>query len=225
MDELALPTLQRMKGLEGLSGECLCSMSDACDSVRFAAGESIFEHLSSSTDVYLIASGEVRVRMSAVNGRALTYQILPAGEMFGELAALDDSPRTAGAVAETECLLLKLTGREFRALLVKHNDFSQLVIDKLARMNRWLIERLFEYHTYDVRGRVYAELLRITRHGQCPATVTDKDLASRVGTTRENVTRIHRGLKKQGILDRSGSGLVVLDERLLQEKLRDCEFS
>lgn len=224
MKELALSTLERMSGLDGLSTVSLGALSALAVSKRFAAGESIFEHLSTSTDVYVIASGQVRVHMSANNGRVLTYQILPPGEMFGELAALGDGPRTASAVAETEVLLLQLYARDFRALLTQHSDFSLLVINKLARMNRWLMERLFEYHTYDVRGRVYAELLRITLNGRCPANVTDKDLASRVGTTRENVTRIHRELKKSGILDRSGSTLTVLNEPLLRDRMKNCEF-
>ena len=92
-------------------------------------------------------------------------------------------------------------------------------------MNRWLIERLFEYHTYDVRGRVYLELLRLTEaNADAPITITDRDMASRVGTTRENVSRIHGKLRDAGLIIRDKSRLTVADRPGLEALLSDCEF-
>ncbi len=93
-------------------------------------------------------------------------------------------------------------------------------------MNRWLMGRVFEYHTYDVRGRIYSELLRLFETSeQGVIAVTDRDLASRVGTTRENVTRIHRDLKQRGLIERSQSQIRLLDIAGLQTLMSSCEFS
>ncbi len=101
-----------------------------------------------------------------------------------------------------------------------------MVMDKMVRTNRWLTGKLFEYHAYDVRGRVYAELLRQSElSGDGGIALTDKDLATRVGTTRENVTRIHGKLKKEKIIERHQSSIRVLDEVKLRQLLSDSEFT
>ena len=192
---------------------------------NFDAGAIIVQPKDRSTDVYFMISGRVRVNNCASTGRQVTYRILAPGQIFGELAAIDGMPRSAGVEAEDSVSLGKVTAEDFRDLLLRHPDFSSAIMHRLTSLSRKLTEKLFEYHTYDVRGRIYAELLRL--HDQNATTelcLTDRDMASRVGTTRENVTRIYAKLKQAGILARSATRLSLLDVEHLRELLGECEF-
>ncbi len=191
---------------------------------RFDKGETIVRFNDSSRDLFVILNGAVRVSLIGSTGRALTYQILEAGEMFGEVAAVDGLPRTANVLAERESVVASLSPQSFEALALGEPAFAIAILRRLARLNRRLTNRLFEYHAYDVRGRVYLELLRLDESEDDDIVITDRDMASRVGTTRENVSRIHGALREQGLLERNGSRLKVLDRRRLEAMLPDCEF-
>ena len=185
----------------------------------------ILGHLDRSNDVFFLLSGRARVNIAAASGRQITYQILEPGRMFGELAALDGRPRSASVYAEDAVVLAKLNNAAFMQLLARHSVLALAIMQHLVALTRWLSDRVFEYHAYDVKGRIYSELLRL-----CGATegvevaVTDRDMASRVGTTRENVTRIYAGLKQLGILRRRQASIAILDVAALRRLLSECEF-
>lgn len=189
------------------------------------AGAEIIAQDDQSNDVYFMISGRVRVNIVATTGRQITYQILEPGQIFGELAALDKLPRTAGVYAEDAVVLARISAEKFEALVVKHPQFALAIMNRLAALARWLTERVFEYHAYDVKGRIYSELLRLCEQGaQLEFKITDRDMASRVGTTRENVTRIYANLKSKGVLDRRPSAIEILDVATLTRLLEECEF-
>ncbi len=192
--------------------------------VKRPAGAEIISQLERSTDVYLLLEGRVRVIMVASTGRQITYQILPAGQLFGELAAIDGGPRSAGVSAEDDVVLGRLDQKAFRALLAAHPTFAFAIMRRLASLSRWLSEKVFEYHAYDVKGRVYTELLRMADETGGPLHIADRDMASRVGTTRENVTRIYADLKQRDIIRRHPTSLELLDGDALRTLLTECEF-
>ncbi|MES3007343.1 MAG: Crp/Fnr family transcriptional regulator [Pseudomonadota bacterium] len=203
---------------------------------RVPAERDIIGYLDQTHSVYFLLEGEVRVNMLAAGGRQITYQILHAGAMFGELAAIDGLPRSASVVSETEVLLAELTREQFIGLARLHPDLSMMIMRRLANLSRWLASRVFEYHTYNVRGRVYLELIRAVEaldnsdgeafeSADTLIKISDRDMASRVGTTRENVTRIYATLKEQNVLSRSGGGIRILSLPALRGLLNDCEFS
>lgn len=222
---VAPTTLARVESLAGLPMAVLERLAGLLKTHRFDAGASVVRHNDASRDFYLIISGAVRVSLVGSTGRSLTYQILPAGEMFGEVSAVDGRRRSANVIAENESVLGSLSAPAFLDLTQTSPEFALIILQRLARLNRRLTSRLFEYHTYDVRGRVYLELLRLTEAAPAEAlTITDRDMASRVGTTRENVSRIHGVLREKGLIGRDKSRLTVLDRDGLSTLLTDCEF-
>lgn len=213
--------------MAGLSTPCAKAVLEKLSTKRFSAGSEIIHHLNSGESVYFIIEGQVRVDMMAASGRQITYQMLDQGQMFGELSAIDGLPRSASVVAESDVLIAELSGVQFREVLEKQPEFAGLVMRRLANLARWLAAKLFEYHAYNVRGRVYLELLRIYEELSDKETLvklSDKDMASRVGTTRENVTKIHGQLKKEGIISRNSEGIELLCPERLEDLLSDCEF-
>lgn len=222
---VAPTALARVESLAVLPEPVLKRLAVMLRTHRFDKGATVVRHNDPSRDFYIILSGAVRVSLVGSTGRSLTYQILPAGEMFGEVSAVDGHGRSANVVAEEESVLGSLSAQAFLELAGTSAEFALVILQRLARLNRRLTSRLFEYHTYDVRGRVYLELLRLTAaRTDAPVTITDRDMASRVGTTRENVSRIHGSLRESGLIRRDKSRLWVLDRDRLATLLPDCEF-
>jgi CRP-like cAMP-binding protein len=222
---VAASTLARVASLAELPEPVLKQVAGVMKTHRYDKGTTVVRHNDASREVYLIISGAVRVSLVGSTGRSLTYQILPPGEMFGEVSAVDGQGRSANVVAEEESVLGSLSASAFLDLARTSPEFALAILHRLARLNRRLTARLFEYHTYDVRGRVYLELLRLTADDpDGPITITDRDMASRVGTTRENVSRIHGKLRDAKLIRRDKSRLWVLDRDRLESRLPECEF-
>ncbi|MGE0862208.1 MAG: Crp/Fnr family transcriptional regulator, partial [Gammaproteobacteria bacterium] len=114
------------------------------------------------TAVFLLLSGQVRVQLLGQGQRKITYQLLNAGEMFGELACIDNGPRTADVTAETDAVVAQIPAGEFRRLLHEHAEFAQVILQRVVMLSRWLSEKVFEYHAYNLTGRICAELLRLS---------------------------------------------------------------
>ncbi|MEJ2089808.1 MAG: Crp/Fnr family transcriptional regulator [Gammaproteobacteria bacterium] len=223
-NSIAPSTLARVESLRGLSTPVVEQLAERLRPQRYEKGATVVRYNDPSRDFYIIISGAVRVSLVGATGRALTFEILPVGEMFGEVSAVDGAPRTADVVAEEECVIGRLTAQDFTTLTRASSEFAMVILHRLARLNRRLTSRLFEYHAYDVRGRVYLELLRLTEHETDGILITDRDMASRVGTTRENVSRINGGLREAGLIEREHSRLRVLDRGGIERLLPDCEF-
>lgn len=208
-----------------LEADACAAIAAASQRVSVAAGGKIIGQDEASFDVYFMLSGRVRVNMLAGSGRQVTYQILAPGQIFGELAAIDGKPRSAAVSAEDDATLARVDDATFLRLLDQYPLFALRIMRRLTSLSRWLAERVYEYHTYDVRGRICSELLRFAQAptGE-PIALTDMDMASRVGTTRENVTRIYGVLRRRGLVIRTSNSIHVPDARALREFLAECEF-
>ena len=196
--------------------------------VNVPQGSKLTRQLLKEASIFLICSGSVRIYNHAETGRLLTYQLLSAGEMFGELSAIDNEPRTATVVAEEDSVIGRLSQADFQQLIHSEPEFAWLVLHRLSRLARWLTARVYEYHNYGVSGRICAELLRSARvneHGKHFIELGDRDMASRVGTTRANVTRIFSQLRKLGCIQRIDKGIEILDREQLQQQIAMSEFS
>ena len=102
---VAPSTLARVESLRGLSTAVLDQIAQHLKPQRYERGATVVRYNDPSRDFYIIISGSVRVSLVGSTGRALTFQILPAGEMFGEVAAVDGLPRTANVLAEEESVI------------------------------------------------------------------------------------------------------------------------
>ena len=220
---------ERFLALPIFAGETeLCrDVAHYCMVSSLKAGHEIVAQSEISTRLYFVLEGQVRVNVVAKGGRQITYQLLDAGELFGELACLDDQGRSASVVAELDSVVGSIDRADVRLLLEKHPHFVQLLLARLTRLARWLTTRVFEYHTFDVKGRIISELLRSvdTQVEANPTIViSDADMASRVGTTRANVSRIFAELKRSGYISRSAQQIVVKDSTALGLAVNECEF-
>jgi CRP/FNR family cyclic AMP-dependent transcriptional regulator len=220
--------LRKVKLLEGLTGERLAILAAQCTWRQVEAGQLIVARNSPERDVHFVVSGRVRVTSFSAGGRQVTFRDEPPGEMFGDLAAIDARPRSADVVALDSALVASLSPEAFRELIAAEPLVRERVLQRLAGLVRLLSERVIELSTLGVQNRIHAELLRLARlTGEGGKRVRldpgpkHADIASQVSTYREQVTREISALVKQGLAQKDGGALVLLDvprlERMVEE--------
>ena len=154
---------------------------------------------------------------------------LGAGEVFGEYPAIDGGPRSASVVARTRCTVASMPAGAFQELLATEPKVAQALLPQLVTKIRALTTRVYEFSTLAVKNRIQAELLRLanlaSREGKSARIVpapTHVEIASRVSTHREAVTRELNRLCKIGIAERQGSALLVKDIERLAEMVHEA---
>jgi CRP/FNR family cyclic AMP-dependent transcriptional regulator len=123
----------------------------------------ILDYQETSTDVFCIVSGTVRVKIQSISGREVLLREINAGDYFGELAAIDNQPRSSGILAVTDVTVARMPASVFRAAIHAFPDVCDQLLAQLAAYVRAVSNRVNEYTTLDAKHRIYAELLRLSR--------------------------------------------------------------
>ena len=203
-------------------------LAGICAGRRYAAGQRILSHKDRTQDVYFIISGKVRVTIYSLGGKEITFRDQGAGEMFGELGAIDGEPRSAHVMALEDSLVASMSREAFWEVLAGYPEVAAFTLRRLAGLVRLLSERVFEFSTLAVRNRIHAELLRLAREHPgdentaliAPAP-THADIASRISTHREAVTREYHDLTEAGIIEQRRGELVINDVARLESMVRE----
>jgi CRP-like cAMP-binding protein len=211
-------TLVKIEPFTGLDGQSLTGVAGSCRFERFEAKRQIIAYQDDSADVFFIVSGTVRVVIHSLSGKEISYRDLEGGEMFGELAAIDGEQRSASVVAVTETLLVAMPETAFREAIRTHPTVAEAVLQRLTGLVRLYSQRLYEMRTLDVQSRIRAELVRLAEDslsGDNTATIsplpTSADIAARVNTRREAVSRELASLTRQGFIERRQKSLMIRD--------------
>jgi CRP/FNR family transcriptional regulator, cyclic AMP receptor protein len=210
--------------LEGLAPEKLDAIARQCVWRNYGAGKRIISRNADDRDVYLLVKGRVRITTYSAGGREVAFRDIGAGEMFGEVAALDSEPRSADVVALDVTLLASIPPAAFRKLLEEEPVIGARVMTRLAALVRSLSKRVIDLSTLGVQNRIHAELLRLARQAGVERNCArldpgpkHADIASRVSTYREQVTRELSALARAGIVHKEGGALVVRDVSRLEQ--------
>ena len=131
--------LARVEIFSGLTEEGLRLLADIAVEEAFPAGATVFEHGAPGDKLYLILEGRVRIGRSVAGMGEEALAVLDAGDVFGEMALLDEAPRSADARAHESCVLLSITKERFEDLLFLQKD---LAYEVLWNVIRTLIRRL-----------------------------------------------------------------------------------
>jgi len=220
--------LRDIELLEGLASEKLDALARQCVWRNYEAGKRIISRNADDRDVYLLVSGRVRITTYSQGGRQVTFRDIAAGDLFGEVAALDEKPRSADVIALDGALLASMSPPVFRRLLADEPLVGGRVMTRLAALVRSLSERVIDLSTLGVQNRIHAEILRLARaagvvrnRARLEPGPKHADIASQVSTYREQVTRELSALARAGILEKGGAALVVRDVARLEKMVED----
>ena len=220
----ALVGLQKVDLFKGLGSFSLREIAARCEWTRCRRNQYVVRRDGTDRDVYFVIAGMVRATASAGRGRRIIFRDIPAGGMFGEHSAIDGRSRLADVLALRESLLVSMPPELFRAVLAEHASVRERLLRCLSASVRELADRLLELGAQPVQRRVWVDLLRLARdagiadnRARLEPAPTHYDIASRVGSSREQVTRELSSLVRQGILERAGRRLVLRDVAALEQ--------
>ena len=161
--------------------------------------------------LFIILSGKVKVFL-AEEGRQVTLRQLGPGDYFGEMV-LDEGPRSASVLTLEPTSLAVVTRGTFEAFIAAHPEFTIRLIKKLIRYARGLTNSVRSLALLDVYGRVARLLLELAveQDGKrvIPEKLTQREIASRVGASREMIGLILRDLSIGGYITVSGREITI----------------
>lgn len=222
IDDLSL-TLRGFKFFEGLGVEPADAFTALTKWHRFNEGDMIFDQASDGLEAHFVMYGRVRLLTGMDGGEPVTLAEVPAGSVFGELAAIDHLPRSARAIAATDTILGSIDGVVFVSLLEKFPQVAVRMLRRLASIIRSMDVRLANIAVLTPTQRVIAELMRRSEPDVrvpgmwiIPFAPTHAEIASWTGLNKEQVAQTIGILARDALLRRRGGSLVLLDWAALQ---------
>jgi len=163
--------------------------------------------------VYVILAGRARVYVSNEQGREVQLNVIGPGEYFGEVT-LDGGARSASVMSVDDCRCAVVKRSELVSLVEKEPRFALHMVRKLASRVRDLTENVRSLALMDVYGRVARLLLDLAEEKDgrlvIEQALTHKEIASRVGASREMISRIFSDLNDGGYLRKDEAGRLVI---------------
>jgi CRP/FNR family transcriptional regulator, cyclic AMP receptor protein len=193
--------------------QALLDQIAAVATVRAFAKRAIIVTEGDETDsLYVVLSGKARVFVADDKGREVQLNQLGPGEYFGEVT-LDGGPRSASVMAIEDCRCAVVKRGELTPFLEKHPELALHIVRKLAHRVRDLTENVRSLALMDVYGRVARLLLELAeeRDGKLVIgeALTHRDIAARVGASREMISRIFSDLSEGGYVRKEDGHLVI----------------
>lgn len=201
------PILQGV-GEEGL--DSLCQLARCHD---YPKGNILHYAGDAASSVVMVIRGKVKVSLTSDEGREVVVDLLRPGSIFGLVAAIDGGTHPANAVTATEARLAKFEPRAFFDWMRRENAMQRMVLLELAARVRQAYQRIGEHALLDVKARLLVTLLEIAgQEGQLGprgeevffTRPTHQELAARIGSSREVVTRVLKELLDSELVSAEG---------------------
>ncbi|WP_073132184.1 Crp/Fnr family transcriptional regulator [Muricoccus roseus] len=192
----------------------------------FTAGQTVLEAGDVAQDVCFIAEGELRVVARSSGGHEMILNELRPGGVFGEIAAIDGGPRSVSIVALTRARVCSIAAAPFMAFALSTPEASHHLMRMLAGLVREKDARLLELAVLPVRARLAALLLRLSRPREGGGRIVSPprphhELASRIGTRREVVSRTLSAMQREGLADSTRGGVLLLRPEALEAEVEE----
>ena len=206
--------MTRIEPEDTLNDQLLQAMADRGGVKTFPANAVLVNEDDDSDSIFILVKGKVKVYGAGANGREVVYTTLGAGEYFGEMT-LDGGPRSASVMTLEPTTCVVVTGANVRDFLGTHPDFALHLIRKLialVRRSTDTVKRLALDDVYTRISKLLLELAETDENGRQVVTerLTQQDIADRVGSSREMVSRIFKQLTIGGYVVAEGKRVVIL---------------
>jgi CRP/FNR family cyclic AMP-dependent transcriptional regulator len=153
--------------------------------------------------LFVVRDGRVKVVLIGEDGREVILGVLGVGEHFGELALIDDQPRSAHVIAMEETNLLVLRRDDFRRRVEANAQVAWSLMMELARRLRRADAKIHGLALLDVPGRIARLLLDFAEESgsdMIEKPLTHQTIAHMIGASRETVSRTIRDFQIQGLI-------------------------
>jgi CRP-like cAMP-binding protein len=211
------PSFRKFALFAELDDRELAAIAAVAKARRYAKDDVVF-HADESGDIFcLIKEGQVKVTMISPEGKEIILSMLGPGDFFGEMALLDDEPRSATVIATEALEVVTIWRTDFLQILSENFTIAKKVLAELSKRLRNASNRIESLATMDVYGRLARFFLDLARdqgkvldNGYVAVTrPTHQSIANMIGTSRETVSRLIHDLMKQNLLLSEGKTIYL----------------
>lgn len=213
--------LREMPLFADLAEKDLLTIVDDLRVRDYAKDAIIFRQDDESREVYFVRKGKVRIFKISPSGNETSIAIFSSNDVIGELAAIDQEPRSATAKAVTPVTLLAMSQERFLVTLQSVPRFALNLAKLLARKLRWTAAYAESIAQFDAAGRLlhiiliqndaYGEVVTPGLRSVVNLGLNQSDLASMVGARREWINRILSEWRRRGLLEFDNGVITILD--------------
>ena len=212
-----LPYLQKINLFSGLPQPALEKLGSCAHLAHFDDRQVILAQEDKATPVYFISEGAVRIFRSNPEGREQTLSFLRAGDSFNIPTAFFENrlaPASAEAIGNTT--LVYISQEDFRRITSENTQIALVVLGDLSNRLQFMTNLVHDVSLRSVRGRLARFLLDQSRTPSSePAGLTQEQMAARIGTSREVVSRALRSLIRDGLIKTERHNIIILKPDIL----------
>ena len=209
-----LPTLAAVPLFANIPQPELVKLAAVARQENYAKHAEIMAEGDRSSGLYILLSGKVKVVLRSEEGKEIILAILNPTEFFGEMALLDEAPRSADIVAMAPTTVLVIAKQEFKSWLQRQPEMAFVIIKTLAQRLREADRKIGDLALMDVYGRVARALMGMAKQDSQGRMVvseilSQQSLADIVGASREMVSRTLKDLAQVGHIWFDGKDIIV----------------
>ncbi len=197
--------LKNIPLFSNLAESDLAILSSHAVTKKFAKNTIIINEGDETDSLYIILSGKIKAFLSDEHGKEIILDMAGPGEYFGEVALLDEAPRSASVMTLEPSSFLIISKDDFKNCVAKNPDIAISLIKELTHRIRVLTSSVKGLALRDVYGRVAETLLNLATEENGTLTIserpTQQELANMVGASREMVSRILKDLTSGGYIE------------------------
>jgi CRP-like cAMP-binding protein len=222
----AIDVLARIPLFGALGQECISATARAGRFRTYASGQIIFHQGDPGYDLYAVIEGLVKVVFTSEGGDEMVLNIMGPEEVFGELALLDGSPRSASVVTLQPTSVFMLPRGQLLELMSCNPGLADGFLKLIGKLVRKLTEQAGDLAFLDLKGRLAKLLLQLSTkddhmHGVVlDAGLTQADLAGMIGASRPAVNRALQSFAARGLIEMQGRAIVLRDLDNLRQQSR-----
>jgi CRP/FNR family transcriptional regulator len=211
-----LQTLAEVPIFRQLSGELVEEVLGLCVEKTYRRGETVFLEGEPPRALFVVWRGALKVFKVGEAGREQILEIEGPGRTVAELPLFDGLPYPASCAAMEDSIVLMLPGESFHRLLAREPSLARAVIASLSRRLRHMVALVEEISLKAVRQRLAGLLLELAEEGDSfRLPWTHQEIAARIGTVREIVSRTFSRMAQEGALRIEGRAITILDREKL----------
>jgi len=187
---------------------------------KVARGATIFSKDDPGTSLFVVCDGTVKISVPSLEGKDAVFNLIGEGGIFGEIALLDGRPRTATAIAATNCHLMTIDRRDFVPLVRGHPELAIRIIEVLCARLRHTSEQVEDIMLLDFPARLAKALLRLVGAGEASSkvqkiTITQREIGQIVGMSRESTNKQLQAWQRRKWIQLERRGIVILEPAAL----------
>jgi CRP-like cAMP-binding protein len=218
--------LKKIPLFASLSDADLQNLTSLLRRKHLGKGELLFQQGDEGTALYIIVQGRIKISLSRRLDN-VTLAILGQGECLGEMALLDELPRSADAIALEDSQLYVLNRKDFLSFLSNNANTVYAILNSLSKRLRKTDDQLAEMCFLSLSGRLAKRLVELAETQEpendnpnaYDLKISQQELGNILGVSRESINKELKILRNKGVVSTSRNSIRILDLESLKKRM------